>query len=321
MNLDRIESLAKPVLLTAAALSTAAMLGVWTAPAAAADDYPTAASEAYPNLYQRRVGDLSNFYVEGPAAEVSGQSHDAQGDVFIRTVTMPNGKEFTKFYKPIAIHGLSVGQQDGMQISVNGGERITDGTAGKYFVGQEVDDGDDDEPTAADYAAFAPRVLEAMGNNNLNHYFDCSGRNPTFEFTLEFELPLKDNDPGPDDFGELLYFERGVGFGNSWITIQAVDEHGNALGPALAVSPFETVQTTPPTQVTSNSSQYIGAVSVDISRLGVSETRFLKVRKTDRSDDGYYRSGASGEDFNPDFKFMAVITHPEHLTTVSALYD
>lgn len=309
--------------ITAAATVAAATLGVSTAPAAA-NDYATSASEASAEQYQLRVGDLSNFYVEGPAAQVSGQDHDAEGDVFIRTVVMPNGEEFTKFYKPIAIHGLSVGEGSGKKISVNGGKRITIGTPGKHFVGKEVNDGGNNgkNATAADYAAFAPRVLEAMSNNNLNHYFDVGGGTHFFEFTLEFELPLKDNDPEPDDFGELLYFERGAGYGNSWITIQAVDENGAELGPALAVSPFETVQTTPPTQITGNRSQFVGSVSVDISRLGVSETRFLKVRLTDRNnDDGYYRAQHVHEDFNPDFKFMAVITHPEHLTTISALYD
>ncbi len=289
--------------------------------AAAALAAPPAVGQNYAHDYQAQVGEIAHFHVVGPGTEVAGQSHNPQGDVFLKSVEMPNGETFTHFYKPIAVTGMTVGSGDGKRVAVNGGSDITVGTPGKFYVGREVSDGNENEPTAADVAAFTPRVLEAMQSTNLNHYFDNSGRNPYFEFVMEFDLPLKDNDPDADDFGELLYTERGAGFGNSWITIQAVDADGNALGPALAVSPFESRQTNPPTQVTSNSSQYIGAVSVDISRLGVSETRFLKVRKTSTSDDGYSFAHQSQEDFNPDFKFMAVITHPDHIAQRVAGYD
>ncbi|MEM1099526.1 MAG: hypothetical protein AAGH92_12150 [Planctomycetota bacterium] len=314
------------------ALFAATLIGL-AAPALASDT-PTTANDAFPHDFQERVGGLSNFYVEGPATLVDGQTHDSQGDAFIRTVVMPNGETFTHFYTPIAVHDLSVGVGDADEVRIIGGNRISDGMQGMLRVGDAVGDGsNNNHATLADYEAFKPQLLDAMGSPNLNLYLDNSGRNPEFEFTLEFAIPLKDNDPEPDDFGELLYFERGADSGNSWITIQAVDENGVALGPALAVCPFETVQTTPQTKLSRWGNQFVGSVSVDISRLGVSETRFLKVRKTRTSDDGYYRAGAMHEDFNPDFKFMAVITNEEQLeeilepvpsvavTTIDTAYD
>lgn len=144
---------------------------------------------------------------------------------------------------------------------------------------------------------------------------------PNFGFTIVFEQPVRDSDPEKSDLrGELLYFERGSGGGNSWLTMQAVDEDGNALGPALAIGPQETFVTTPAFDAVVNNQQ-LGGLAIDVSRLGVDEVQFLRVRRTQPSNDDGYVSGVSGADFQPDFKLMAVITHPEDLTQTQALYD
>lgn len=280
-----------------------------------------AAGQDYDNTYQERFGDMALFHTTGPATKQAGQTWDRQGDAFLEAVEMPDGSTFTEYYRPVEIHDIIVGECDGGKISIMGGDNITVGTPGKTFVGDFKNDGNRAYPTDDDMSAFRDALRDTLANNNLNSYVDMGGGNPYFEFIIEFDLPLKDNDPDPDDFGELLYFERGTNGGNSWLTLQAVTEDGTALGPAIAISPMETIDTSPPVQVSPWSNQYIGAVGVDISRLGVSETRFLKVRKTSTADSGYGNVNRGGIDFNPDFKFMAVITHPAQLAERIAGYD
>ncbi len=275
-------------------------------------------AQFYDHDFQEPVGDPAIFNVVGDAVK-DGPDHDSQGDAFLESVEFPGGKKFTQYYRPIAVTYFDAGDDTGRLLSVHGGSRITEGISGKWFLGDSVDDGGSSIATDADVEVFSERLRHALASNNLNWYMDCGG-NPVFEFILEFDLVLKDNDPEPDDFGELLYFERGTAGGNSWLTLQAVDEHGNPLGPELAISPEATYDTSPPTQI-SHSSQYIGATSVDISRLGVSETRYLLVRSTRTTDSGHYNVSRGGIDYQPDFKFMAVITDPEQIALRTATYD
>ena len=64
------------------------------------------------------------------------------------------------------------------------------------------------------------------------------------------------------------------------------------------------------------SGQRMGAVAIDLSRLGVNETTHLRVMKPQNGVGGY-----TGGERRPDFKVMAVITHPSQLTVPAALFD
>ena len=60
----------------------------------------------------------------------------------------------------------------------------------------------------------------------------------------------------------------------------------------------------------------MGGTAIDVSRLGVTEFKYLRVSTTDQSDPQY----AWGGDRNPDFKLMAVITDPAQIS-MSATND
>ena len=159
-------------------------------------------------------------------------------------------------------------------------------------------------------------MLEAFSNNNLNNYLDTHHNKALWELTIRFDMIVKDNDEGPDEFGEILYFERGSGNGNSWIKMQAVDENGAALGPWLVVGPNETLQTTPQTAVY-RADQKMGTTSIDVSRLGVSEFEYLRISNVVKNEPAY----TGGGDQNPDFKLMVVMTNEEQLAELMGSYD
>lgn len=248
----------------------------------------------YEHAFQKMYGRSADFHVSGPA---TGPSPDVQGDAMVDIVEYPSGDLFYFFYKPVNISDITY-EGDRSRWAVKGGDRTTVGLSGEWKYEDETDE------------SFAALMLEAFRNNNLNNYVDLNGSDPVFAFTMSFDRTVFDNDPGPDDFGEILYFERGTGFGNSWLKFQAVDKDGNALGPWLVVGPNETVQTSPHTTIM-RTDQSMGTTSIDISRLGVSELEFLRV-SNDVIDEPAYNA-AAGSDFAPDFKIMVVVTHPVQL--------
>ncbi len=194
--------------------------------------------------------------------------------------------------------------------------RCADVTVGKVgFLEWGDADGDQSSVTAADIEAFRQDILRVLSNNNLNNYIGIEASGMEFSFILEFDMVVRDNDPGPDDLGELLYFERGILNGNSWITLQAVDSSGVGIGPPLLISPHETSATTPRTYIF-DTDQQMGGTAIDVSRLGVTEFKYLRVSTTDQSDSQY----AWGGDRNPDFKLMAVITDQAQIS-LSATND
>ncbi|MEM7576558.1 MAG: hypothetical protein AAF328_03700 [Planctomycetota bacterium] len=264
---------------------------------------PTSLSAQDLQPFQRAVGVAPTFHA-------SGSGTDAR----LASVEMTNGDVFTEYYRPIAVHDFRSHREAGTSVRLL--YRIDDGRrmAGKQL-GRFVSDGPTRQVTAADRVAFADALTRAFASPYLNDYFDThyhdAPAGQQFDFILEFDHVLMDNDAGPDDFTELLWFERGPDGGNSWLTLQAVDQDGNALGPPLAVGPDETKNMTPRT-IAAQSGQPFGATGVDLSRLGVSETRYLRVRQTQSGDSGY----TGGGDANPDFKFMAVITNEEQLEEI-----
>ena len=268
-----------------------------------------ALGQSYQHSWQYAFGSPAQFDMTGPAT-----TGDYEGDALIESVTMPDGSRFDTFYRPVGISHFSY-SGDGRKFSAYGGDNCTIGYDDEIDL-KDVDGGGSNTPSAADLAGMPDHILAVLENQNLNNYVDTSTNN-SWEFVMEFDLPLKDNDENADDFGELLYFERGSGGGNSWLTFLAVDENNNPLPGAqpLSVSPAETVDTTPQTVLTSNG-QRMGAVAIDLSRLGVSETTHLRVMKPQVGVGGY-----TGGERRPDFKVMAVITHPEQLTVEQALFD
>ncbi len=261
--------------------------------------------------FQHQVGELATFNVSGPA---TGSNPDRQGDAVLNTVEYPSGDAFIHFYKPVDVSDI---EYDGNASSwrVRGGDNCTIGLTGYYKL------------SSVGLESFHDLMLTAFRNNNLNNYLDA-GSGISFSFIIEFDLVVKDNDPDPDDFGEILYFERGSGNGNSWLKIQAVDENGAPLGPWLVIGPNETVQTTPVTTV--KSGQTIGTTAIDVSRLGVSEFKYLRVSNRmeddddddddededdddDDDDDDEESAYTGGGDTRPDFKIMAVMTNQAQL--------
>jgi len=267
-----------------------------------------AGGQNYNHSWQYPIGSPAAFHMTGPATQ-----GDPQGNALIESVEMPDGSVFNTFYRPVGISHFSYSGA-GNKFSAHGGSNCTIGYNSALQL-KDVDGQGGKKPSAADIAGMPAHILAVLENQNLNNYVDTS-TNKSWEFVMEFDLPLKDNDTSPDDFGELLYFERGSGGGNSWLTFMAVDENNNPLPGAepLSISPAETVDTTPWTVL--RLGQRIGAVAIDLSRLGVSETSHLRVTKAQPGVGGY----TNGER-RPDFKVMAVITHPSQLSSVAALFD
>lgn len=276
-------------------LGTTLTLGLVATSAGSAVASEPAAS--YSHSFQRLHGQPATFFVSGPA---TGGSPDVEGDANLESVEYASGDVFYFFYKPVEVYDVAF-TGDATQWSVLAGARTTTDVRGRHMFADY-----DDSPTAVDQ--FGGLMLQAMNNNNLNNYVDLNSSSPRFSFTIAFDRVVKDNDENPDDFGELLYLERGAGYGNSWLKIQAVDEDGNALGPWLVLSPAETVQTSPVTTVY-RMDQKMGCTSIDVSRLGVTGLQHLRVSNDLPGEPAY----TGGGDLNPDFKIMAVITDTDQL--------
>ena len=266
--------------------------------------------------YQAQFGAPATFYVSGPA---TGPLADREADAFLDLVLYPSGDERIFLYRPIDVDDV-VYVSDPTMLSVRGGWSTTVGLRGSFPIGSL--DGNPGNLTQGDRDLFGPLALVALASSNLNNYVDVSADGPLFHLTIEFDTFVKDNDPAPDDFGELIYMERGTGKasvtdgGNSWIKFQAVDVNGVALGPWLVVSPAETADTTPITIL--NSDQKLGATAIDVSRLGVTEFKYLRVSNDVVGEAAYDPSGDG--DRNPDFRLMAVIVD-ERQIAVEASHD
>ena len=268
----------------------------------------TAAAQSYEHTYQYKNGRDATFLVEGPA---TGSSPDVQGDAMLTEVRMATGDSFHFFYKPEAVADVNYVGTPGYETHwlVRAGTNTSTPLSGNYPYSDY-----DHSQAATD--AFAALTLNAFSNNNLNNYLDTHHNNALWEITVKFEMVVKDDDPDPDEFGEILYFERGSGNGNSWIKMQAVDEAGSPLGPWLVIGPGETVQTTPQTAVY-RIDQKMGTTSIDVSRLGVEEFQYLRISNVMAGEPAY----TGGGDINPDFKVMVVMTNEDQLKDMLGHYD
>lgn len=270
----------------------------------------TASGQSYEYEFQHKVGGDATFHVSGPATE-----GELQADAFLESVEMASGETYDIFYRPVRAFGLFY-NGDPKKLGVRGGDETTVGIQG--LVNAHTLDGDNSGISEEDVATFESEyAFEVFKNNNLNNYFDIGSADDPWSIIVEFELTVMDNDPEPDAHGELLYFERGSNYGNSWVTLTAVDESGEPLPGAqpLAIGPSETNATSPGFDVYRNG-QGMGAAAIDVSRLGVTEFKYLKISAASPGVGGY----TSGERY-PDLKFMAVITNELQLNALQALYD
>jgi len=226
------------------------------------------------------------------------------GEVVLEAIKFPSGHEFQEF-----IHADSV---TNFTFSGSAGETrvisATDPSKRHRVMGP------------GDFAAFNDYILEAFQSNDLNHFIDNGGSNPSFSFDVHFNKPIKDNDPGTiDEIGEIIFFERGAHTANSFIVLEGLDEHGNRIGNTVLVHPDEPVNCTPPAEigVYKNDLSYagwyqeMGGVSVDLDRFGLTELQHLRVRSARVGSDGLtsHMVSGMGRDLNPDFKLIAVQTY------------
>jgi hypothetical protein len=201
-----------------------------------------ATADGYPHDFQNPVGDSAIFHVSGPATEPHSSDRDTLGDAIVNMVEYPSGDSYLFYYTPSDVSDIQYTGDPSMWL-VNAGANTSVGLSGVYLLGSF--DGSPDDVSADDLAAFRTSMLSALQNRNLNNLVDLRSSASRFSFIVKFDVTVRDNDPGPDDFGEILYLERGNGSGNSWLKMQAVDEDGNALGPWLAIGPAETTATNP----------------------------------------------------------------------------
>ncbi|MEO1715715.1 MAG: hypothetical protein AAFR76_01270 [Planctomycetota bacterium] len=161
-------------------------------------------------------------------------------------------------------------------------------------------------------------------NTNLNSFLDNHTRNPHFSFVLELEKPLRDDSEGDDDLvGEIIFFERGASVANSFILLEALDADGNVMGTPYLINPDTPIEMSPAVQacvLSMNSLEYrrsqdLGGVSIDLGKLGVSETSRVRVSRPVIGRDGMEGSMlGGGRDLNPDFKLVFVQTYNVTLT-------
>jgi len=105
---------------------------------------------------------------------------------------------------------------------------------------------------------------------------------------------------------------------NSFLLIEAIDENGHLMGTPVLVSPDRPVHTTPEAWVGvfNNDLSYrgwnqeMGAVSVDLNELGVSQVTRLRVSRSTVGENGLTEAMLAGSpDMNPDFKLIFVQTY------------
>jgi len=250
----------------------------------------------------------------GASFRVLSEGTIGRGDVTLDSVEFDDGRRWNKF-----IHASKITEFD-TQGSLPGGVKITTGpdTTGNAGPSSlEGMDGDSSSISDADHDLFADRILAAYKDDNLNHFFDTNSKAGSFSYVVEFEKEVRDNDSGPDNVGEILWFERGGNGSNSWIVFEAVDELGRVVGNTVLVSPQHDAHTEPRAygatlrdDLSYKSYQAMTAVAVDVSSLGVSSFKRLRVRSAMNGYDGFSTSMMqSGQDVNADFKLMVIQTY------------
>lgn len=265
----------------------------------------------YQYSWQEPYGSPAQFFVTGGS---TAPSSDPEGDAFLETVLYANGDSYLHFYHVVDVTDMTF-SGNASKIKMRAGTNTTVGPNYGQITLPEMD-GNPANVNQNDRNIFRARALEAMQSRQLNNYVSTDDNASNYTLILHFDEMVRDNDPNPDEFGELLYFERGNGDGNSWIKMRAVDEDGDPLGPWLVIGPDETVQTTPFATI-GTITQTMGTTAIDVSRLGVTEFQHLQISSDTTGEPAY----TGGGDQNPDFKLIAVITNNQQLTELGLTND
>ncbi|MCU0689480.1 MAG: hypothetical protein MUE97_07055 [Phycisphaerales bacterium] len=260
-----------------------------------------------------------------PVFEVVNTTGSGNGPVWLKAVRA-NGVTYTDFIFPKyiwdagynggpgamrVVRGTANGNFEGLVKQHNIKAPGTDGPTGKI----EDMDGNGSSVTQADVDGFKHLVLAALGNQNLNYLVDMQGE-PTWHFNIAFEKPIKDDNPEPDGTPELIFFERGAGGGNSWITMQLVDANGQLTGKPVAFGSADGVKTNEIARVGTfdnnlrqTGTQEMTGVAIDLSVFGVTQAHKIQIRHTRDTDTTTRGNRWPGGERQPDWKIMAVQTY------------
>ncbi len=238
-----------------------------------------------------------------------------RGDTIFRSADFGDRVPYTKYIFASGVRDFSFRGRPGATRVVAGPDTTTDGIV-RHRLGNA--DGDNGDVSGEDMDAFNDAILRVFQNTNLNNFLDNNGSSPEWSFVIDLERPLVDNEAGPDHVGEILFFERGANTANSFVVIEALDDDDDVIGTPFLVHPDEPVNMRPPAYVGvfrddlsyADRYQEMGAVSVDLTRLGVASVQHLRVKRATIGENGLTSEmvGAMGRDLNPDFKLLFVET-------------
>lgn len=237
-----------------------------------------------------------------------------RGHSILRYIDFGNGFLYEQFIYVKSVENFEHEGSPGSSRIVAGPE--SEAHSPKHRLGNA--DGNPDDVTSFDRDAFADSIRLCFRNSNLNNCLDNNGSEPYFSFEMTLDRELRDNDIEPDGIGEIIYFDRGPTGANSFMIIEAIDADGNVLGNPLLISPADLAETTPKAESGtfdddlnySNKSEKFGAVSIDLSELGVQRVSRLRVRQPSVGELGLSEADLTGNiDLAPDFKLLFIQTY------------
>jgi len=241
-----------------------------------------------------------------------GTNDSERGDVMLKAVDFGHGLVFNRFIYASEITDFQWSGPTG-KLRITVGPDVTEDAESFKL---ESGDGNDSNITQTDFDVFNAHAAAAFQSSNLNHFVDInSAAGAEFSCIVHFERAVKDNRWHDDEIPEILYFERGTGGANSYLTIEAVDMDGNVIGNPLLLSPAVAIHTTPEARVaTLNSSldyngwQTMTGVGVDLSHLGVDSIWRLRMRSPRPGDTDAEGNVFTSGEISPDFKLCVIQT-------------
>lgn len=265
------------------------------------------------------IGAIVSIASAAPVFRVSGPAtnDNPDGNAWLNRVNYGGGLvlESTQFVYPSRVAGLQYNGGVGEMRVIAGSDTTHPGTKGVTTL--EGMDGDSGSISTTDIRRFQNQILDAFSNNNLNHLFDIIPSDRQFRFHVHFDQPIVDNDAGPDNFGEVVYFERGGNGSNSFIWL-AIGSNNKIVGKPYLVDPDTTLSPTPTNrpafirsydpQGNPQGVQQVEGLALDISEaFGVTELSAIRVMSVQdyQGLDGF-TGWINGEDDAPDMKMFAV---------------
>jgi len=241
-----------------------------------------------------------------------GENEGSRGDVIMGAVDFGMMLRFDSFHYVSRVTDFQYNGDPGtLRITV--GPDCSSGAAPHRI---EDGDGDPSSVSETDLEIFNAHATEAFNNVNLNHFVDIQhSGSAQFSCILEFDELVKDDSILDDDVPEIIYFERGSGGGNSFLTIEALDADGNVVGRPLLIGPDDGIHCTPAAMVatlnndlTYRGEQEMTGVAIDMSDLGVVAFQRLRARTPVSTDLDRNGVAYSGGEVEADFKLVVVQT-------------